>query len=226
MSSDEMDAPNPYATMTEHELSESLVYLTCPICEQVFSKDPVFTPCHHTFCHTCIRQHLDTGDHSCPECRRPLAPEELQPNSMAINLLNTMKSCCIYRTNGCRWKGLVRDLAAHHKECTFAVTECQYGCGTVVDRKTLRQHQRTCEWRYVNDCECQTPFRFKDREAHQRGCLPYLQQRLPAVLAEHRSMADALRSLQRQLLDLRRDGAEKRVEVRAPRPHRRLLRRP
>lgn len=118
-----------YATMTEEELSQSLIYLTCPICEQVFSKEPVFTPCHHTFCSDCIRQRIESGDRTCAECRRPLTLGELQPNTMAINLLSTMKSCCIYRNNGCRWKGLVKDLAAHHKECSFAVTQCPYGCG-------------------------------------------------------------------------------------------------
>ena len=33
---------NSHHTMTEEELSESLIYLTCPICECVFSEEPVF----------------------------------------------------------------------------------------------------------------------------------------------------------------------------------------
>lgn len=81
----------------------------------VFSKEPVFTPCHHTFCADCIRDRLRNVEGTCAECRRPVAEEELQPNAMAINLLHTMKTCCIYKSNGCPWKGLVRDLAAHHK---------------------------------------------------------------------------------------------------------------
>lgn len=202
-----------FDTMTEEELSESLVYLTCPICEQVFSKEPVFTPCHHTFCSTCIHDRLEGGEKTCAECRRPLAADQLQPNVMAINLLNTMKSGCIYRANGCRWKGLVRDLAAHHAECKFAVTGCPYGCGARVDRTSMRAHQRTCEWRFVSDCVCRQTFRSKDREAHEQSCLPFLQQRLPQVLSERDGAFEALRALTGQLHELRRDGAEKRVEA-------------
>ena len=132
---------------------------------------------------------------------------------MAINLLNTMKSGCIYKANGCRWKGLVKDLAAHHKECTFAVAQCPYGCGVRVDRHTMRAHQRACEFRPVNDCPCHTTFRFKDREQHQAACLPYLQHRLPEVLAERGAAYEALRALEAQLQDVLVDGAEKRVQA-------------
>ena len=40
-------ALSSWRTMNEAELSESLVYLTCPICEKVLQNDPVSTPCHH-----------------------------------------------------------------------------------------------------------------------------------------------------------------------------------
>ena len=127
-----------YGTINEAELSEYLVYITCPICEevrvlpasmrchttphraahdllarsasshsaerailrrapcanltpQVVSKDPVFTLCNHTFCGDCIRQHILAGNDSCPECARPVQLNQLQPNSMALNLLNNLK---------------------------------------------------------------------------------------------------------------------------------------
>ena len=54
--------------------------------------DPVFTPCHHTFCGDCIRKRLDAGDQTCAECHKPLKKEDLKPNSMALNLLNTLKA--------------------------------------------------------------------------------------------------------------------------------------
>ena len=125
---------------------------------------------------------------------------------MATNLLQTMRSCCIYKANGCRWKGLVRDLAAHHKECAYAVTQCPYGCGERVDRHTMRSHQRTCTWRLVNDCPCHTPFMLKDREAHEARCLPFLQQKLPLVTAERDAATETMRQLAAQLVEVR-DGA-------------------
>ena len=48
------------------------------------AEEPVFAPCHHTFCNKCIRERINSGDNSCPECRRPLKESELQPNAMAI----------------------------------------------------------------------------------------------------------------------------------------------
>ena len=132
---------------------------------------------------------------------------------MATNLLQTMRSCCIYKANGCRWKGLVRDLAAHHKECTYAVTQCPYGCGERVDRHTMRSHQRTCMWRPVNDCPCHTPFMLKDREAHEARCLPFLQQKLPLVTAERDAATETMRLLAAQLVEVRVSSSEKQVSA-------------
>ena len=103
--------------MNEAELSESLIYLTCPICgevsctpwhpcrchqhtcrqvtsnaSQVLHNDPVFTPCHHTFCGHCIRDRIKAGEGTCAECHKPLKLEDLKANSMALNLLNSLKA--------------------------------------------------------------------------------------------------------------------------------------
>lgn len=53
--------------------------------------DPVFTPCHHTFCGPCIRDRIKAGEDTCAECHKPLKLEDLQANSMALNLLNSLK---------------------------------------------------------------------------------------------------------------------------------------
>ena len=203
---------NSHHTMTEEELSESLIYLTCPICECVFSEEPVFAPCHHTFCNKCIRERINSGDNSCPECRRPLKESELQPNAMAIELLRTMKTICIHKSNGCRWKGLVRELDAHTKVCKFAVTHCPYGCGVQVDRNTIRQHQKICENRPIKCEACRNTLMFKDREAHESRCLPFLQQKLPQVVAERQLANESIRALTSQLIDLKVDSAERRAQ--------------
>ena len=114
--------------MNEAELSESLVYLTCPICEKVLQNDPVSTPCHHTFCGDCIRETL-----YCHECREVLDARDLQPNSMAVNLLNTLRTPCIFKANGCGWKGKVVDLAAHRKACAYAATTLESPVGSTSD---------------------------------------------------------------------------------------------
>jgi len=202
-----------FSTLNEAELSESLVYLTCPICEevrslfhsmpcaqrdvsnacvvrlrqaaaaqldltrapcmQVMDKDPVFTPCHHTFCGACIHGRLRAGDKACFECKRPLNECELQPNLMAAKLLATMRTCCIYKANGCGWKGKVKELALHFRECPFAVGRCPFGCGAAFEPRLMVSHVAVCELRQVTDCPCGTRFRHSERARHEARCLPF-----------------------------------------------------
>ena len=172
---------NSWRTMNENELSESLVYLTCPICGKVLQNEPVFTPCHHTFCGDCIRGRLAAGDATCAECFKPLKAADLQPNTMALNLLNSLKTCCVYKSNGCPWKAKVNELSAHQAVCTYAVTVCQYGCGQKVDSEGMHAHQKRCEYRPVNDCPCGHTFRFNQRREHRQTCLAWHQQMVPSL---------------------------------------------
>ena len=149
----------------------------------------------------------------CPECRQSMDVGELQPNSMAVNLLSTMKTCCIYKANGCKWKGFVRVLAAHHKECCFTVTRCPFGCGACVDRNTLQKHRGVCEYRQVNDCACNETFRAKDRADHENACLAFLQQKLPLVRAQRDQANEEVRGLLQRTQALQARVAEQDVST-------------
>ena len=195
--------------MNETELSESLVYLTCPICANVLQNDPVFTPCHHTFCGDCIRGRLAAGDTTCAECHKPLKAEDLQSNTMALNLLNSLKSCCIYKHNGCRWKGKVNELPAHQVVCTHAHTACPYGCGQKVDSKGQHTHQKTCEFRPVNDCPCGHTFRYNQRREHRQTCLAWHQQMVPSLRLARDQATDELALKSETLRRLRLRCAER-----------------
>ncbi|KAL1525216.1 hypothetical protein AB1Y20_020083 [Prymnesium parvum] len=196
---------NLYNTFNEAELSEYLVYITCPICEEVVSNDPVFTPCHHTFCGDCIRQHILMGNQTCPECGEAVQLNQLEVNSMAVNLLKTFKTGCIYQANGCKWKGKIRDLTDHYKSCNFAVTHCPYGCGTKLEQHSLRKHMKECVCRPVNDCPCGRTFAFNRRAEHESGCLKFLQLSLPRALAEAEALTKKLDERQHAMRQLRRE---------------------
>ena len=52
--------------------------LSCPICCCTL-ESPFVTPCGHTYCYSCITQHLATR-RSCPSCSAFLTNEQIYPN--------------------------------------------------------------------------------------------------------------------------------------------------
>ncbi|CAM4810830.1 unnamed protein product [Rotaria magnacalcarata] len=121
--------------------------LVCSICHKAF-KDPVCTPCDHTFGRACITHWLDvSANHSCPVCvESPLALDKLTVASRLLrNMLDPLRVTCTL----CGQTELQRGNFEHHlnKVCPKMVIKCiasDIKCPWQGIRDELQDHVRTC----------------------------------------------------------------------------------
>ncbi|XP_046729655.1 tripartite motif-containing protein 16-like [Silurus meridionalis] len=81
--------------MAEASISVTQDQFSCPVCLDLL-KDPVTTPCGHSFCKVCINdcwdQENQKGVYSCPQCRHTFTPRPvLHRNNMLAEVVEKLK---------------------------------------------------------------------------------------------------------------------------------------
>ncbi|XP_062850531.1 tripartite motif-containing protein 16-like [Trichomycterus rosablanca] len=81
--------------MAEANISVAQDQFSCPVCLELL-KNPVSTPCGHSFCMVCINkcwdQEDDKGTYSCPHCRQTFTPRPvLRKNTILADVVEKLK---------------------------------------------------------------------------------------------------------------------------------------
>lgn len=191
-----MDLDDPFAEESSpppeyHNEWDNLKYvdhvsqsLKCGICLTPFYEPVTTVNCEHTFCRSCLEQHLvsstDEVFDQCPYCRADLDIEccsfcqNLQLDDMsalghrpAPRIVREMVDELVIKCTEeiCNWTGPRQSLTTHLETCLFVLVPCvDPNCSKLIRRTSQRDH---CLHYQVKCPACETAIEMAQRREHR-----------------------------------------------------------
>lgn len=127
--------------------------LSCGICMGIFNKPSLIIPCGHSFCKECIETSL-RSDNRCPMCRLQITDTVM--NGHLQSLINKL---VVAHCPDCDWSGTLDEFEKYKTICKHVKISCPYskkGCQERLTGEQMQDHNKVCEFRYVECpyCEC------------------------------------------------------------------------
>ncbi|KAI8495577.1 PREDICTED: TNF receptor-associated factor 5-like [Branchiostoma belcheri] len=138
----------------------------CPICMLAF-RDPVQTACGHRFCADCLGPCMRKKNPQCPIDGLELHPDKLFADVAFSRQVLSLTVRCNFRSDGCDWKGELRDLQEHLESCTYR-DMVHMACGQAGGKKA-RKEEAVSKIKKCKHCTKEVPSR--EMVLHHESCL-------------------------------------------------------
>ena len=192
---------NRLATISEDKLNKELI---CLICTNILNNPRECSECQTNFCKYCIETWNKTNK-TCPNRCKKLTLRKT--HKMVTNLLNELIVKCKHTKTGCKTAIKYELLKKHECSCAFKESFCQNkhkGCKYRGVLKTIPEHMKECMYE-IRECESGCGARVERKDMKTHSCIKYLRERLKEKHQKEEDNEKRIQQMQMELVQLREE---------------------